>query len=31
VRIEGEIYVGSIKVDLIQHQGLKNAFSAKVL
>jgi hypothetical protein len=31
VRIEGQIYVGSIKVDLIQHQGLKNAFSAKVL
>ena len=31
VRIETEIQVGSLKVDLIQHQGLKNAFSAKVL
>lgn len=31
VRIETEIHVGSLKVDLIQHQGLKNAFSAKVL
>jgi hypothetical protein len=30
VRIETEIQVGSLKVDLIQHQGLKNAFSSKV-
>jgi hypothetical protein len=30
VRIEGQIYVGSIKVDIIQHTGLKNAFSSKV-
>lgn len=31
VRIEGQIYVGSIKVDLMQTQNLKNAFSSKVL
>jgi len=31
VRIEGQIYVGSIKVDITQHTGLKNAFSSKVL
>jgi hypothetical protein len=31
VRIEGLIYVGSIKVDITQHTGLKNAFSSKVL
>jgi hypothetical protein len=30
VRIEGQIYVGSIKVDITQHTGLKNAFSSKV-
>lgn len=30
VRIEGKIYVGSIKVDITEHTGLKNAFSSKV-
>mgnify|MGYP003336615108 CR=1 FL=1 len=30
IRIETEIQVGSLKVDIIQHQGLKNTFSSKV-